>query len=87
MEQSQDYRLVLSARISALEKVVEQLAVQQLSGMDNAAQLVAEMRRAAIASLEIAPQTWQAKPISPVDAKTSSSSWMLTFSRSRQLRP
>src|SRR5256885_141476 len=47
--------LVLSARISALEKVVEQLAVQQLSGMDNAAQLVAEMRRAAIASLEIAP--------------------------------
>lgn len=55
MEQSQDYRLVLSARISALEKVVEQLAIQQLSGMDNAAQLVAEMRKAAIASLEVAP--------------------------------
>lgn len=55
MEQSQDYRLSLSARISALEKVVQQLAIQQLSSGDNVTKVLTEMRKAVNAALEVAP--------------------------------
>ena len=55
MEQPQDYRLYLSARISAIEKVVAQLATAHVADADNPTQALGALRKAVLASLEVAP--------------------------------
>lgn len=51
----QDYPLYLSARISAIEKVVTQLAKQHVADAENPAQALAALRKAVLSSLDVAP--------------------------------
>lgn len=55
MELPQDYSLYLSARISALEKVVAQLAAKHVAEADDPSQALAALRKAVLADLDVAP--------------------------------
>lgn len=92
MEQPQDYRLYLSARISAIEKVVAQLATKHVADADKPTQALAELRKTVLESLEIAPMNTGGAHLKPehqewlrrenAESKQNAESLFLTVERS-----
>ena len=92
MELPQDYSLYLSARISALEKVVAQLATKHVAEADDPSQALAALRKAVLADLEVAPMNTGGAHLKPAhqewlrrentESKKNAESLLLTVARS-----